>query len=255
MKKPTNNDKNVQTEPVSYMPVPLAVEQEPVAVMPAPCPASDALVKALQALRNAKHMAGQRVDGYPMASRGGWDTKIQQAKANLPKLTEAVSKTCIPSRLVGCFAAGPGAEQEASKLLAKGVVWLQADMFYKKVAEILWPAIGPEKVFGVGQYCRFREMFDDLVEDLGLDEIFLPDYTQCRVKDIPALVSVVRNLILKAKGYGVIKAYLTTEIINSICQNNLTAEQIPVIVTGATEEEQKLLNDLFSTSTKQTFTN
>lgn len=124
-----------------------------------------------------------------------------------------------------------------------------ADGFYDRICESVEPSIGDRKTFGTSQLGLMIRALDTIGRELGARNIPLPQIDDLvHVKNREELRAYVRHLIRKTGiGDTLNAAWIQKETTKRALEIRYSRPVVPVVLTGATEEEASTLQStLFS---------
>jgi len=211
------------------------------------------VTEVLQDIKDTKVIANTSIEDVPFKMRPGFSVGIIQAKEKLPQLMKELKSLVVPSRLVGLFAKGD-TNAVAEFFDDNGSIVVDANSFYKAIADDIETTYGMDRQFADTQYGRLVANLREVCTVLGYSEIPSPTYTDCKCATPTDTLNTVKRLVRgSVKDYPNLTA-ITDKILAQIVDRNMESRQIAVLVVGSIEHDEKaVLSALFSRTVDYTF--
>lgn len=187
------------------------------------------------------------VDELPPQTRGGWATKVAEAKEALPRL-KAQYKDMLLRNAVAIFVNGDqGKVTEFAKLAdEEGAIVVDATALYTRLAKEVELTLGDQRSWGIHQVHKFHLALQEVMHDLGLTSLPMPSRGEMPL--LPTFndtVAHIRHVLRDAVGDELNSLYVqdaAAKRARSIRYIGLTA---PVLIVGAQADEQNVLAKAF----------
>ena len=201
----------------------------------------------------ANRLSKRSVEEVPLPGRPAIEMQIRQSKENLPKLRMEYLKVILKSSY-GFFLEG---EDDAKKqkfvdiALENGVLLVDADAVFQKLADQVQYSIGPSREFSVTQVGLLDHALRELVEATGHDGVLnRTTISQLRiVKNREKLVDYIRELVANSNGAVPVVVAAQSEIIRQAIDREFAGKRLVVAVKRADAFNRVALAGLFTKNT------
>ena len=208
------------------------------------------LEKILNRYLEAEKIANTDLSAWNVRTLPGMQMAQREACANMEKYLKEYKET-IRQSAVTIFTSGTPADQttfaEVASEKTKPLVF-RADDLYLKLADEIRPSMGDRGVFGTTQLVQLMSKLASIAKDLEFGSVIPTpslDITPC--PDLDSLVTVIRNLTRQAAGDRLNALYIEDGVTKVAVAIRYIRNVPPVLITGATPEEQETLPELLFT--------
>jgi hypothetical protein len=224
-------------------PVTIAIEQKALTPL-------QQLVKELDA---TEKKATVDLEGSDPRTRPGKEAAKRDAQEKLAGLREKYW-TALRSGLGAMFLSGPAKNQAAfAKFVAEKapapLLQVAADDVYRDIARDVAPFMRSDRSFEPGDYARMLGAIIRICKDLELSEAPRPTYAPAVLKDSEQLVNHIRKLVRTECDDQLNKHYLRKRVFDAAWKIRYQEDVVPVVITGASEEEARGLAPFFNNRT------
>jgi hypothetical protein len=134
----------------------------------------------------------------------------------------------------------PNKIQEFSNFVygeGEGLV-VDASALYKRLADEIEPTLSDSRQWGVGQTQKLHMSLQEVMHELGLVELPMPDRNSMPVvRTYEDVVGHVRDIVRSACGEFLNKLYLEAQAVKSALRIRYTNTLTPVLITNARDDE------------------
>lgn len=175
--------------------------------------------------------------------RGGWAARIGEAKEELKKL-RGEYKAALLANGVAIFLVGDSAKTvEFGKLIhdsGEGLV-VDASALYKRLAAAVEPTFDDsmrQRQWGIAQTHRLHIALQEVMSEIGLVEIPMPDVTKNPVLKTPeAVVDHVRDIVRMSCGDAFNSFYMGEQAVKAGLKIRYMGVLAPIAILNAKDEE------------------
>jgi hypothetical protein len=196
----------------------------------------------IKEIQNTNAILHQEIESIPYAQRPAVQISMTRAAEKLPVLLDEIKSIVIPYRLVGLFAGGATtAIEEVAALLNKneGLV-LDANKLYNDITNTAEASYGCDREFSTTQYNLIVQGISNIAIDLGYLEIIPPKFVNKMCRTWLDTFNLVKDTIREfGVGDQLNVDLFKKQIIDWIVRCQIEAKQIPVLVTGVSEQAEK----------------
>jgi hypothetical protein len=204
----------------------------------------------LNDLDKYEKVANKNLDILPVRLRPTHEIAAREAREKMVALKTEYRQRLLSNSL-GLFTTGgtPAAAQKFAEVSAsEGLLVVDCNELYMKLAEKIEPAVGSKRHFTVDHLMLLHQEMQRVRSDAGYNRaIDLP--TLAAVHTVPntaALATYIRTLVVKA-GAGVVNAlYVSNRMVGDARQKRFKGKTFAVVVVNSTDEDRKLLTGTFS---------
>lgn len=124
------------------------------------------------------------------------------------------------------------------------------DGLYVRLAKEIEGAMRQDRQWEPSQHARLLDSLAALCTDMGLTNMPAPKFQSGQsVRDLNELIQLVRKLVREATGDKLNQLVLEREILNAAAKIDYIRNVVPVVVTGASPDEQNGLAAFFNNRT------
>lgn len=199
----------------------------------------------------ATTLADKDLREWDPRTRPGMEGAKNRAKARLEVLREQHLDYVSEAALVMYLSGSREDSLAFTSLAAKdgGVIFVDAGSLYRRLAEPIDPALGPQRMFGVGAFSLLLQGIDEVAREIGLDlpleKLDLPNLkAPSLVKTKDALAALIRSLIVGSSGQRFMQAYIESTIGRDAFENRYDQPVVPVIVSGLSDQDIEVVSKI-----------
>jgi hypothetical protein len=188
------------------------------------------------------------VDELPPNVRGGWATKVTEAKEALPRL-KAQYRATLLRNAVAIFVNGDKAKVAAFAKLAdeEGGIVVDASDLYTRLAKEVELTLGDQRSWGIHQVHKFHLALQEVMHDLGLNQLPMPSRGEMPlVPTFDDTVAHIRHVLRDAVGDELNSLYIEEATAKRARAIRYIGVMAPVLIVGAQPDEQNVLAKSFS---------
>lgn len=232
--------------------VPEEEQVEAAAPPPPPKPLSP-VEQLVKNIRDRRDLVSKPIDQLPLATRPAWVAAQQQAQEELLQLERVYAQHVQDAAVTGVVL-GPKARVEEFVSIGRNIapsqlIEVRCDEMYERLAKAGVPALGDTRQFGSGQIGLILEEYAAIGRELFFASLGAPAWTyDIVVPTFEDFKAAIRKAIRGGEdGDTLNRAYLRMEAYKQAVAKCVSNNIVPVLVTGATEEELPFLTSkLFS---------
>lgn len=196
--------------------------------------------------------ASVNIDELPGPVRGGWTTRVAEARNALASLKNNYKAAALQNAL-GVFVSGPADKVKAYTDLVtaerEGIAINSQELFQVLTDEVE-PQFGPSRQWSIDQSYRLRGAIHRALDGLGIAEIMAPDTSSpAPMPDTVATQKYIRDIIRAANGDDLNVLYLMHHVGERALAMGLSTTPVPVFMTDVPEAETQSLGKVFGTGT------
>lgn len=192
-------------------------------------------------------VAAMNIDDIPARTRGGWASRIAEAKEKANKLVDEY-QAALAANSVAIFVYGSSAKtSEFEKLVREtGGLLVDADALYNRLTNAVWATI-PDGVqsteWGVQQTYRLQMTLQEVMHELKIKELEMPARADSVVlKDKEAALNYIRRVTKDLVVYGapnvtLNRFYLNQEMYRAARVIRYKGNIAPVFIMNAAQED------------------
>lgn len=172
--------------------------------------------------------------------RGGWTARIAEAKEEMKKLRAEYKKALLGNG-VAIFLSGDSVKAgEFAKLIhdsGEGLV-ADAEALYKRLASVVEPTFGETRQWGVGQTHKLHMALQEVMSEIGLVEIPMPDVTKNPIlRTTDEIVAHIRQIVRASCGDAFNSLYMGEQALKDALQIRYMGVLAPVAVLNWKDDE------------------
>lgn len=206
------------------------------------------LREMMEEYQSCEEIANRELLGTPTRTLPALQMRQREAQDRLVTLTKEYGDALLKQGFA-IFTKGDPENQGLFAAVAKNEVEIMAvpaDSLYQFIADEVEPGLGSRHEFGTSQLAILVRTLTLIAVNLGLDELPTPNIDGLTVVATrEALVDYIRLLVRKSSGDAMNQAWIRREVTKQGLQVRYSRERVPVIFTGAAEEEIAGLKNLF----------
>lgn len=197
------------------------------------------LADAYKNYAETETLANMDINQFPPAHQPGHAARKRQAELQLDGAKRKYELE-LKGALFGMFVTGDGAPDFANIAPeVADVVAVDGTALYKRLAERVRPTLGARGQFGVGHFAVVLQELREIGLELGVQSLPSPTYTEApNVGDEKSLIAHMRSMV-ESSGTELSVKYLAKQIVDAALKNAATANTVPVVLYGVTEEVSK----------------
>lgn len=197
---------------------------------------------------SCEEIANRELLGTPTRSLPALQMRQREAQDRMATLTKEYGDALLKQGFA-IFTKGDLENQGLFAAVAKNEVEIMAvpaDGLYQFIADEVEPGLGGRREFGISQLAILVRTLTLITVNHGLDELPTPNIdglVVCQTRE--DLVALVRKLIRGSSGDTLNQAWIRREVTKQGLQARYARERVPVILTGAQDDEIEGLKNLF----------
>ncbi len=211
--------------------------------------------KLAEDIEKTEEIAKMVLDEINPATRGAWGGAIEDAKVRMKDLRRLYGvEVCKNSAAIFLF----GSKEkvvEFSELAIdekEGFV-VDANALYARLAHQVMVTLPDNRAieWAVAQTYRLHTTIQEVMHEMGIAELPMPDRTEAPVvKTMEEVTAHIRKIVRAACGDSLNKLYVEEQLIKQAIEIRYTGVVVPVVVTGAEENEVYDLGRMFGQGAK-----
>jgi hypothetical protein len=191
----------------------------------------------------AAKMAASDLSDWPRASLPGAQMLQREAQDSLPKIRQEYA-AALKDGMILVVLRGATVNQEEFARYAQegaGMIVARADGAYRRLADMIWPALGDRRQFGASQLGLLVEGLAVLGRDLDVRAIKSPQISEVTVvAGREELVEYVRDIVVAADGDRIARRLLEQEIVEEALKIRYNQPVVPVLLLGCQSEAPEI---------------
>lgn len=203
-------------------------------------------------LAQTQALAKTDLEVVPYQTRASITSMVRDAQERLEKLRTEYSAR-IRASSVGLFVFGEPVRVAAFTEIAAaeaGVILIQGDDLYQRLASRVAPTLGASHEFGPTQLGVLHLALSDLMKAMDIRRMEMPRLQELvATPDRVSLVAYIRKLVQASVGHELLRLVVDRAINDKALAEMFAGKVLPVAVVGLAPEEVSALAQLFTNST------
>lgn len=200
-------------------------------------------MKTLESMINelsaAQATAAIDIEEKPASVRGGWATRVREAKDAVVTLRKEYSEALLKSSVAIFLDGAPEKIAKATEVFtANNGLIVDANALYDRFTKVIEPTMSEGRSWGVAQTFRLNVAIQEIMHEVGVNEMDRP--TPGNPPALPTADDTrkyVKSLIQGAVGDNLARLYLAKSVVDRAVEIRYTGVTVPVLVLGATPDE------------------
>lgn len=212
----------------------------------------------LNQLEDTSKLANKEVDEFPVATRAGWASAINNAKGQLVNLKNQYNS--LVQKRVQVLAVTGGNDTQAQKFLSlaekHGLLVVDLSELYRNYSTSIFQSLGKSSNYGIDQHFLLCQLVRETVSSLGLEGASDPELvSQALTQSLPELTNVVRNVVRSTNSDTINQAYVNNKIFNHCLTNKFNSDRLVVVFINGSDSEVANLSKTYGGLSKVNLSN
>lgn len=203
---------------------------------------TEELEKLIELYKTTKADSEVVLSKLPMSVRSGWGSRITQAQANLPKITQTYREKVLPM-CAPIFVTGNGIEElvEGAEKEAN-VTIIEPLELVKTISDFIENNLGADRAFTPHLHRQVFSMICNSCADLGISDIFAPEYKSYNMQTRNQIETFVKDMVFTISDGTIFTETLKQKATNGAMESKFTGPIVLVFIKGLTDEDIQRVN-------------